>query len=320
MASPNSIFTELVTTTLREHPKEIADNVSNDNQLWKRMNQKKNVYEEVDGGHKIALPLDYAENATFSRYYGGQALNIQQAQVLTAAEFDWVQSVVHVTATGRDLRINSGKNRLINLMKARTKNAMRTAANNMSVDIYSSGSLSNQMGGLGHIIQTAGTGVVGGIDSSTYTFWKNQFKEATGTGPSYTDLKADMLSLYLACKRGNDMTDLIVSTYDLFAVYWDQLSDNQRYTSNDTPNTFKALKFMDADVVPDLNDNFASTGEKMFFLNTDYIKVCYHPDANWSPDEEKTSVNQDAVVVPLYWMGQMVCSNRARQGVLFDAA
>ena len=320
MASPNATFTELVTTTLREHPTEIADNVSNENALWRRMNQKKNILKEVDGGHKIAVPLDYAENSSFMRYYGAQALNIQESNVLTAAEFDWVQSVVHVTATGRQLRINSGKNRLINLMKARTKNAMRTAANNMSVDLYSSGSLTNQMGGLGHIIQTAGTGTVGGIDSSTYSFWQNQYKEATGTGPSYTDLKADMLSLYLSTKRGNDKTDLIVSTYDLYAVYWDQLSDNQRYASNDTPNTFTALKFMDADVVPDLNDNFTSTGEKMYFLNTDFLKVIYHPDANWTPDPEKTSVNQDAVVVPLYWMGQMTCSNRARQGVLIDAS
>jgi hypothetical protein len=31
-------------------------------------------------------------------------------------------------------------------------------------------------------------------------------------------------------------------------------------------------------------------------------------------------VNQDSVVVPLYWMGNMVCTQRSLQGVLFDAA
>jgi len=40
MASPNSTFTELVTTTFRNHRKELADNVTNNNSLLKRLNQK----------------------------------------------------------------------------------------------------------------------------------------------------------------------------------------------------------------------------------------------------------------------------------------
>jgi hypothetical protein len=39
---------------------------------------------------------------------------------------------------------------------------MRTAANNMSIDLFSSGALTNQMGGLGAIITSDGTGTVGG--------------------------------------------------------------------------------------------------------------------------------------------------------------
>jgi hypothetical protein len=69
---------------------------------------------------------------------------------------------ISITASGRELRMNNGKEKIIDLMKARTKNAIRTAANNMSVDLYSSGSLTNQMGGLGLLIQTNGQGTVGG--------------------------------------------------------------------------------------------------------------------------------------------------------------
>ena len=32
------------------------------------------------------------------------------------------------------------------------------------------------------------------------------------------------------------------------------------------------------------------------------------------------SVNQDAVVIPLLWMGNLVCSNRSLQGILIDEA
>jgi hypothetical protein len=45
-----------------------------------------------------------------------------------------------------------------------------------------------------------------------------------------------------------------------------------------------------------------------------------HKEAQWTPDDEKTPVNQDAVVVPIYWMGNLVCTNRALQGRLIDAA
>jgi hypothetical protein len=36
--------------------------------------------------------------------------------------------------------------------------------------------------------------------------------------------------------------------------------------------------------------------------------------------DEKRPTNQDAVVVPMYWMGNLVCTNRSLQGILFDAS
>jgi hypothetical protein len=160
------------------------------------------------------------------------------------------------------------------------------------------------------------------IDSGTYTAWRNQFTEATGTN-TYADIRNDMLALYLLCVRGTDKPDLIVSTYDLYKAYWDALSDNQRYrnvSNNDgPPDTFQSVLFQGSDVVFDNNTNFTTTGEKMYFLNTDYIELVVHSDADWTPLEEKTSNNQDAAVVTMIWMGQMVTSNRARQGVLIDA-
>lgn len=54
--------------------------------------------------------------------------------------------------------------------------------------------------------------------------------------------------------------------------------------------------------------------------NTKYLYLVQHSEAQWTQDDEKKPVNQDGVVIPLYWMGNLVCSNRALQGVLIDAA
>lgn len=318
MASPNSTFTELVTTTLREHPSEIADNVSNHNALYRRLKSKGQI-KKIDGGYEIVRPLDYAENATYQRYSGFDALNIQQSDVLSAAKFDWMQAAVHVVASGRELRMNSGSNQIVDLAKARLKNAIRTASNNMSVDLYSDGALTNQMGGLANILTTDGTGTVGGIVAGTYTWWKNEFRDLTGAEDK-TTIKTDMNALWLLCVRGTDKPDLVVSTNDLYGQYWESLQDLQRFASSDTAVAgFDSLKYMSADVVHDNNTNFTATGEKMYFLNSDYLEMVTHSDANWSQLDDKMSVNQDAVVIPLLWMGNLVCSNRARQGVLFDA-
>ena len=321
MASPNSTFTEMVTTTLRNHPTEVADNVSQHNALYRRLKLNGKI-KKLSGGYEIVRPLDYAENGTFQRYSGYDTLNIDASDVLSAAKYDWVQSAIHVTASGRELRMNSGKEQLIDLAADRTRNAMRTAANNMSTDLYSSGSLTNQMGGLGKII-TASTGqTVGGISSTTYTWWECQSQEASGTN-TYADIKNDMIKLWLKCVRGGDRPQLIVSTNDLYAAYWNALTALQRYDNNVSEATagFQSLKFQDADVIFDSNStNFTTTGEKMYFINHDFLELVVHRDANWTTLDEKMSINQDAVVIPIIWQGQLTCSNRARQGVLVDAS
>ncbi len=161
MPSPNSTFTELVTTTLRNHPTEIADNVSTHNALYRYLKDKGQI-EFYSGGTELVEPLDYQNNSTFQRFSGFDTLSVQASNVLTAAKYDPVNAAVHIVASGEELAKNSGKEQLINLMKSRVKNAMRTAANYMSIDLFSSGALSNQIGGLGAIITSDGTGTVGG--------------------------------------------------------------------------------------------------------------------------------------------------------------
>ncbi|MBX5143232.1 phage major capsid protein [Rhizobium lentis] len=321
MPSPNSVFTEMVTTTLRNHPSEVADNVSKHNALYRRLRDR-NKIKKLSGGYEIVRPLDYAENATYQRYSGYDTLNVSASDVLSAAKFDWVQAAVHVTASGRELRMNNGKEQIIDLASSRTRNAMRTAANNMSLDLYSDGSLANQMGGLANIIQNAGTGTVGGINSSTYTFWQNKFLEITGTNTwTKSTIKGFMNTIWLTLVRGTDKPDLVVSTHDFFSAYWESLQDLQRYASADDATAgFQSLKYVTADVIFDSNTNFATTGEKMYFLNTDYLEMVVHRDANWTTLDEKMSINQDGVVIPIIWQGQLTCSNRALQGVMIDAS
>ena len=327
MATPSATFTELVTTTLRKSGTEVSDNVSNHNALLNVLKRKGKI-KTVSGGYEIQEPLEYAENGTYQRYSGYEQLDTSASNVLTSAKYEWKQVALHVTASGREVRMNSGKEAMINLVKSRKKNAMNTAANQFSVDIYSDGSLSNPVGGLANLIQTDGTGTVGGINASTYSFWQNQFREMTGTNlaatptaANATSLKADMNALWLSTVRGKDKPEIIVATHDLYALYETGEQQLQRYSDGKLADAgFQTIKYKSADVVFDDNTNFGTTDELMYFLNCDYLYMVQHREAQWTADAEKKPTNQDAVVIPMYWMGNMITTNRSRQGVLFDAA
>lgn len=320
MASPNATFTELVSTTFRKHRKEITDNVSNNNALLRRIMSKGNVRRE-DGGLTIVTPLDYAENATYQRYSGYDLLNIGASDVISAAEYQWRQIAINVTASGLELRTNSGDSRIINLAKSRLKNAIRTFKNNFSSDIYSDGTLANQINGLQALVADAGTGTIGGIDSSTWTFWKNVVQSAAaplqGGGAitvSATTMESLMLPLWLELTRGDDQPDLIVMDNTYFTFYETSQTSIKRYTDDTKANGgFVSLKYKGADVIFDGGSGIPAA--HAYFLNTDYIELVVHKDADMTVMDEMKPVNQDAAVIPVLWMGNMVTSNRSLQGV-----
>lgn len=321
MATPSAVFTEMVSTTMRNVADDVADNVSKHNMLLRRLKEKKK-FVSLDGGYEIQIPIEYAENQTYQRFSGYDTLNTDASDVVTSAKYDWCQVALHVVSSGRELLMNSGKSQMINLVKTKKNNALKTAANNFSIDIYSDGSLSNQIGGLANIIQTNGQGTVGGLNAATFTFWRNKFREIAGTN-AYTSatFKQEMNALWLPLNRGADKPDLIVLSHDFYSVYEAGEQQLQRYMDAKIAESgFVGLKYKTADVIFDDNTNFATTAEKGFFLNTDYLYVAQHKDAQWTADEEKKPVNQNAVVLPYYWMGNMACSNRSLQGVLLDAA
>lgn len=321
MASPSATFTELVSTTFRNHSKDVKDNITRNNAFYAYMMRKGNTRKE-DGGLTITTPLDYNSNGTYQRYSGYDVLNIQQSDVITAAEYQWRQIALNVVASGLELRVNSGSNKILSLAKARIKNAMRTFKNNFSYDLYSDGTLPNQINGLQALVSDAGTGSVGGIDSSAWPFWQNAVQSAAaplqGGGAvtvSATTIEAGiMLPLWLNQVRGDDKPDLILTSNDWFAFYEAAQVSLKRYTNDSTADGgFTSLKYKNADVIFDGGSGIPAA--HMYFLNTDYFEMVVHKDADLEIQEDMKPYNQDATVIPILWMGNLSCTNRRLQGV-----
>lgn len=69
MASPNTAWGEITTTTLYNRQRKLADNVTKNNALLRRLSQKGKI-KPFDGGQAIVQELEYSENGTYKRYTG----------------------------------------------------------------------------------------------------------------------------------------------------------------------------------------------------------------------------------------------------------
>ncbi len=341
MAFPN--LSEIVTTTLRNRTGELADNMSRNNAALLRLTRRGNL-KTFSGGRTIVQELNYADNQTFQWYSGYQSLNIAPSQVFSAAEYPIRQAAVAVSISGLEELQNSGEEAIIDLLESRIMNAEDTFMNGLSQGVYGDGSVSNSVGGLQLLVAASpSTGVVGGIDRASWSFWQNQAWSAATNGStilSASSILSQMDSLWVQLVRGRDYPDLIIADNVTYKYYLAALQAIQRIGPEaSAPDLaeygFQSLKYLNADVVldggfqgfstdplpPQLSSSTSALGgapsTTMYFLNTKYLHWRPHARRNMVPlDPDRFSVNQDAMIRLIGWAGNMTISNAFLQGVL----
>lgn len=315
MAFPN--VSDIVATTLENRSKKIADNVTKNNALLSRLQQRGKM-KTFSGGRLIYEELSFAENGNAGWYSGYDLLPVAAQDVLSAAQFDIRQAACPVVISGLELLQNAGPEQMIDLLSQRIDVAEATMRNLVSGGIYSDGTGSGgkEITGLNAAVPLDPTvGTYGGIDRSTWNFWRSKIRDVSSTAAIQTDFNAMWASLV----RGADRPDLIVVDNTVWMAYVASLQAQQRFMSSDTGNLgFPTIKYMDADVVLDGGiGGFCPTGTA-FFLNTDYIKFRPHSARNFVPlsPNKRYSINQDAEVQILAWAGNLTCCGAQFQGRL----
>jgi hypothetical protein len=334
MAFANSAISDIIATTIQSRTGEIADNVTSNNALLMRLKQRGNI-KPFTGGNTIMQELSFASNGNAGWYSGYETLPIAAQDVISAAEYTIKQAACPVTISGLEQMQNSGKQQIIDLLDGRMQVAESSMANLVATGLYSDGTAAGgkQIDGLLKQVSTTPTNIVGGIDRSTWNFWKNQYFRCTTTGGaamSATNVQTYFNRMWSALVRGSDRPDLILVDNIAWSFYMSSLQNIQRFTSSETANLgFASVKFMDADVVLDggLQLNWTSTGAagtapsavpatSAYFLNTKYMFYRPHGQRNMVPlsPGQRYSVNQDAAVQILAWAGNLTSSGLQFQG------
>lgn len=322
MAFPN--VSDIVATTIQNRSRQIADNVTKNNAILAKLNQRGNV-RTISGGNVIFEELSFAENANGGFYSGYDLLPVAAQDVISAAEFQIKQYAVPVVMSGLEMLQNSGKEQFIDLLEARLNVAESTMMNQLSQSIYSDGTGSGgkEVTGLNAAVPSdPTTGTYGGINRATWSFWRSKlydFSTSTGGNATSSNIQAGMNNLWAQTTRGADRVDLIVMDTNYWSLYMASLQAQQRFTSPETGNLgFPSIKFMDADVVLDGGIGGFCPANTGFFLNTKFIKWRPHKDRNMVPlsPNRRYAINQDAEVQILAWAGNLTASGAQFQGRL----
>lgn len=307
---------ELVTTTLRNRRGELADNVTNHNALFKRISERGNN-SPAAGGRTILEELMYAENGTVQWYSGYDVLSTAASDIMDAAEFNWKQLAGNVVISGLEGEVqNSGRERVISLLESRIKNLNISLRNTAATAVYADGTGNGgkEFGGLQLLVadDPTASSSVGGINQSTYSWWRNQ--TSGDVTLSSSTIQSEMNSLWLACVRGTDKPDLIPCDANTYTFYEESLQSLQRFSSPAMADAgFTSLKYKSADVVYDDQ----APANHMYFLNTEYLFLRPHADRQFVALDRRQSINQDATVIPVVYAGNMTVSNRSLQGVIY---
>lgn len=323
MAAPNTNYSEILTTTIENRSKTVADNVLENNPLLYTL-KKKGKVRPFRGGHKILQELQYAENASVTHYSGLDPLSTVSSEVLSAAEYAIRQISIAIVISGLEEIQNRGREQMIDLLEARVDNAEKTMENTLNADCFSDGTSygGKQINGLEALVADApSTGTVGNINRGTYSWWQNIVFDCSSTGGaamSAANVQSYLNQLYVQLVRNTDMPNLYLADNNYYRFYWESLQAIQRVGSPKMADAgFATLEYMGQPFVLAGGVGGAITANHIYALNCNYLYLRPASDRDVVPlNPDRFATNQDAMVRLLVWAGNMTMSNAKLQGVI----
>ncbi|MEM3335464.1 MAG: phage major capsid protein [Thermoplasmata archaeon] len=299
----------LLSTTLKKYNKTLVDNIHNSHAVYAALKEKGGI-KEIDGGERIVQPLMYGKNDTAKSYKGYDTLDTTPQEGIDAAEFNWKQYAVSITISGEEERKNAGrKEKIIDILEARTKQAELSLREKLVEGLFSDGTGNGGKDLTGLKAMVNDSGVYGGIDSATYTWWRS-YVNSTAGALSLADMRT---AFNTASQGGLDHPNLIVTTQTLFEKY-ESMATSMIQLNVPTPKDVKTLADLGFQVLqykgqPIVWDEQCESG-KMYFLNLNHMKLVVHKDANFTASDFVKPENQDARIAQILFMGNLTCDRR----------
>jgi len=302
---------------------DITDQIYNSNAVFYRINQSNKRI--IRGGFQIETPLMYSKFITGGPYEGFDVLDVAPSDTVKNGAWQWRQQYVNVTVDGLTLIKTDSPEAIANFLQMYFAQAEMQMSDNLGTGLWSSGTNTKQIDGLGMAVDDGGvTATYGGITRASNTWW-NAVLSSTAT------MTLSLLqTMWGNTQYGGRHTTLIASRQEQYNRYWALSAGGgtngiQRFPVGPGGHDeqlasagFTNLLFNNAPWIIDSHvpDGPNSSNSAVYFLNEDYIWLAVSPRADFWMEDFQTPVNQDAMVAKLLWAGNLVVTNCKSQGKL----
>lgn len=307
MATPTNQLDQLIATTFDRYRPALADQITKETSLLAALNLKSRV--QGDGGLTIRRPVMYALNTTVASYNGYDLIDTTPQGGFGYAEYQWRQVAGALTIDGRTERINAGPSEIINLLQAKFDQLRLSFEDKFTTMLWGDGTGNGgkDLLGLGAII--GNTGVLGGIDSATETWWQSV---VNATGGAFSSVGLTRINnTFNSLSVNGSRPDFEFTTQAMFEAYEALASVNIRFTQTQMADLgFEALAHKTAEVVFEP----AVTAGNWLFINSAHLEFVQHRDAWLLRKPFVEPANQDARVAKVLCMGNLITDMRRAHG------
>lgn len=240
------------------------------------------------------------------------------------ATANWKQYAAPIVISGEERRKNTGPTRIFNLLQQKERNALNSIQDQMNQHLYldGTGNDSKRVTGLGAVFQeTEATGTLYGIDRTAAgnAFFRNHSVGAVGAALAIStgeSLLADaMHDARLRCGRlklggaKDRYPDFGLTTEQVFIWYEKVLQiTGLRFRNTDMGDLgFDSVAYHGTTLIHDADcPQDAGSDEQIFFLNSAFMEMRYHPQANFTPTDMERHTSQEVFSALIIWMGELL--------------
>lgn len=305
MSQANSSFDRVASTTLKNYAATMADNVSNHIPTLGVMKTKGAV--KLQGGDTIVLRLMH-EFANAQSYSGSDVIDITKQDGISAAEYNWKQTVAPAIIEEIEKARNSGKEAQESLLEDVIMQAELSLEDKVAEMIFGDGTGNSGKDMLGFNALAPvdpTTGTLGGINSATESFWRNYTVASVGSFASngLTQIQTALRNT----QRGNDMVDLMVTTATIYGYLQTVANGRAEFRNPELADLgFKGLKVEGIDFIYDAK----CTSDRVYGINTRWTKMYIHKDYNFVTGKFIEPANQDILVAKIKLYAQLATRRR----------
>jgi hypothetical protein len=271
-----------------------------------------------DGGRWIGIPVMYAKNLTVQTLGPGGTININPPDHSSTAQFEWKFLAGSIMRLFADDSFNRGKNAIQNKVQNDIRNLELSIIDKFESMFFAdgTGNAGKDFHGLQQLVSsTPTTGVVGGFDRATQTWWRNFQRTYSETGMITGDkgILFNMRKVYNSISIGNDHPTLIVTSQINYELYEASVTTLLQVTKTKLADAgFDALSYKGVA----LTFSPSAPATNMYFLNERYLELIINTFADFLMTNWKEIPNQLDRVAQVVVEGNLVTNNSRMQGVL----